>query len=302
MTVKPPFSRREAGSKAWIQNDLPDTARIAISHLLYDLVDRQYVGGWIDIDKEARRIAREEPLNYDRGKVASSQNACLSTENILKALSWNKVFDFCERLHTHLAAEVSRWDSFTNEYDIQTNREEVQRYIADELQRIFLEEHLAYSFVQGEVRRRGRSHTRQQVAKAEPTLGDPRLNDAREHYAKALRYFEHPSKPDFENVVKEAVCAVEAAARHLFPQTNSKTLGEVIRQIKGAREGQLPKPLADTITGLYAYRSAGEGVSHGGTDGGRATQAIAEYTLAIAASQIILLHEIASTAEVDVPF
>lgn len=302
MTVKPPFSRREIGSQTWIQNDLPETSRIAILHLLHDLVDRQYVGGWIDIDKEVRRIAREEPINYERSKVESLQNACISIETILKSLPWTKVFDFCERLYSHLATEVHRYDNFGNDYEVQTNREEVQIYIADELQRIFLEENLAYAFVQGEVRRRGRSHTRQQISKAEPTLGDLRLTDAREHYAKALRYFEHPSKPDFENVVKEAVCAVEAAARHLFPQTHAKTLGDVIKQIKGSREGQIPKPLADTITGLYAYRSAGEGVSHGAADGGKATQAIAEYALAITASQIILLHEIASEAETAVPF
>jgi hypothetical protein len=212
------------------------------------------------------------------------------------------MFDFCERLHSHLASAVRHWDDFAHDWDVVTDREEVQRYVAEELQRIFLEEHLAYTFVQDEVRRRGRSHTRQQVAKAEPTLGDPRLNNARAHFAKALQYFDHPSKPDYENSVKEAVCAVEAAARHLFPHTNAKTLGEVVNRIRGAGEGQLPKPIADTLTGLYAYRNAGDGVSHGGADGGKATQAIAEYALVVAASQIILLHEIASAAKANVPF
>jgi len=301
MAVEPPFSRRTTGSQ-WVQDDFPNTARTALNHLLHDLIDRGYIEGWIDIDKEVRRIARDNPKVYSRDKVASIQDARVSTETILQTLSWEKVFDFCERLYSHLASDICSWNGFANEWEVEIPREEIQNYISDELQRIFLEEHLAYSFLQGEIRRRGRSHTRKQLSKAEPTLGDPRLNSARKHYVKALAYFEHPSKPDFENAVKEAVCAVEAAARHLFPKAKAKTLGKVINRIKGTQEGQLPKPLADTITGLYAYRNAGDGVSHGGADGGKATRHIAEYALAIAASQIILLHEIASAAEADVPF
>lgn len=301
MAVLPPFSRRTVGSQ-WVQNDFPISARTALMHLLHDLVEKKYVADWIDVDKELRRIARADPKIYDKTRVASSQEARISTKNYLDSLPWENVFDFCERLYSHLAADVYSWDDFSKDWEVQIPREEVQNYISDELQRIFLEEHLAYSFLQGEIRRRGRNHTRKQVSNAEPTLGDPRLNIARKHFAKALNYFEHPSSPDFENAVKEAVCAVEAAARHLFPQTKGKTLGEVINRIKGTQEGQLPKPLADTIIGLYAYRNAGDGVSHGGTDGGKATRHVAEYALAIAASQIILLHEVASTAEADVPF
>lgn len=302
MAVKPPFSRRTIESQQWVQYDFPNTARTALNHLLHDLVDKNYIDGWIDIDKEIRRIAREKPLIYDRKNDAYIKEARGSTETLLQKLSWEKVLDFCERIYSQLASEIRDWDGFSNEWEVNTSREDVQSYISNELERIFLEEHLSYSFIQGEVRLRGRSHTRKQISRAEPTLGDPRLNSARQHYAKALNYFEHPSKPDFENSVKEAVCAVEAASRHLFPQTKAKTLGEVINRIKGTQEGQLPKPLADTITGLYAYRNAGDGISHGGSDGGKATQQIAEYALAIAASQIILLHEVASAAEPDVPF
>ncbi len=301
MTVNAPFSRREMGAKEWVQEDFPQSARIALLHLLHDLVHREYVGGWVEIDKEVRRLAREAPLEYELGDSETLRNARIDTEGILSRLPWPKVFDFCERLQSHLATEVHEFD-FNGNREVLTDREEVQRYMADELQRIFLEEHFGYSFVGGEVKRRGRLHTRKQIAKAEPTLGDPRLDDARVHFAKALRCFDHPSKPDFENCVKEAVCAVEAAARRLFPHIKAKTLGDVINRIQGSGEGQLPKPLANTIGGLYAYRGAGDGVTHGGADGGKATQAIAEYSLALAASQIILLHEVASEAEADVPF
>ena len=302
MPIKPPFSQRLGGSQPWIQGDFPETSRTALLHLLHDLVDRSYVKGWIDIDKEIRRIAREAPLVYDRDLAETFQEARISVENIIETLTWSKVFDFCERLYSHLASPPSHWNDYLEELEDSMPREEVQRYIVEELQRIFLEENLGYSFDQDGVRRRGRSHTIQQISKAEPTLGDPRLNTARQHYKKALHYFEHPTKPDYENTVKEAVCAVEAAARNLFPDTKSKTLGEVVKRIRGTGEGQIPKPISDTITGLYAYRNSGDGVSHGGARGGKATPAIAEYALSLAASQIILLHEVASEDKEEVPF
>jgi len=298
MTVKPPFSRRIVSSQ-WVQDDFPDSARTGLLHLLHDLVDRRYVKGWIEIDREIRRINREHPQLYDQQKVESSQNARLSAEQLLRTIEWQKIFDFCERLQSHLAASIDDWNGH-----VEIDREEAQLYIGDELQRIFLEENLAFSFdqEQGEIQRRGRGHTLQQIAKAEPTLGDPRLDNAREHFTKAMQYFSNRTRPDYENTVKEAVCADEAAARNLFPHVKAKTLGEVIKQIQGSGEGQLPKPLADSISGLYAYRNAGDGVSHGGADGGKATPAIAEYAMAVAASQIILLHEIASLPKADVPF
>ncbi len=298
MSVKPPFSRRIVSSQ-WVQDDFPDSARMALLHLLHDLVDCRYVNGWIEIDREIRRINREAPQIYDHQKVDSVQNARLSAEQLLRTLEWQKIFDFCERLQSHLAASIDDWNGH-----VEIDRGEVQLYIADELQRIFLEENLAFTFdhEQGEVQRRGRGHTAQQISKAEPTFGDPRLNSAREHFRKATQYFNNRARPDYENTVKEAVCSVEAAARTLFPHVNAKTLGEVIKQIQGSGDGQLPKPLADSITGLYAYRNAGDGVSHGGADGGKATPAIAEYAMAVAASQIILLHEIASLPKADVPF
>jgi hypothetical protein len=302
MPVTPPFSRRASEPQPWIQDDWPKSARMALLHLLHDLVDRQYVSGWKAVDKEIRWIAREAPGEYSSSWDQATNDARQSVLALIIDLPWGKVFDLCERLYSPLAVAVYRPDSSEEHWIVETSREKAQQYIEDEVQRIFLEEHFAYSFEKGEVTRRGRSHTKDLMSKAEPTLGDPRLNEARAHYVKARRYFEDPSKPDYENAVKEAVCAVEAAARRLFPHTNAKTLGDLVKRIQGSGEGHLPKPLAETVTGLYAYRSAGDGVSHGGSDGGKVTPAIAEYVLAVTAAQVILLYEIARASETSAPF
>jgi hypothetical protein len=132
-------------------------------------------------------------------------------------------------------------------------------------------------------------------------MGDSRLPRARAHFNKALTFFRDVSKPDPENVVKEAVCAVEATARALFPDGGS-TLGDVVKTMTGSGVGQLPKAIAKTFEGLYAFRSGGEGVGHGGATGGAVTMELAEYTLALAASQIVLLVNLAASLEPDIPF
>jgi hypothetical protein len=101
--------------------------------------------------------------------------------------------------------------------------------------------------------------------------------------------------------VKEAVCAVEATARVLFP-SGGATLGDVVKSITGSGLGQLPKPIAQSFHGLYGFRSGGDGVGHGGGAGGAATKELAEYALAVAASQIVLLVDLAAALDPDVPF
>ncbi|MCG8620160.1 MAG: hypothetical protein MI802_28400 [Desulfobacterales bacterium] len=301
MQAATPFSLKVSGPHQWIKDDFPLTARTALRHLLYNLIDLGYLPNWIDIDKELRRLIREQPVEYDRESVPDREKAKESAETILYNMAWDKVFDFCERLYSYVVRDVEEWE-FNTGPEIITTKKEIQEYLEKEIQRLIEEENLAYSFKEGEIHLRGRSHTVKQMHKAEPTLGDPRLNNARIHYGKALQYFQDSKKPDFENAVKEAVCAVEAACRGLFPDIKAKTLGEAMKRIRGHNTGQLPKTISDTITALYAFRNSGEGVAHGGSTGGKVTMSIAEYVISIAASQIILLHETASELELDVPF
>ncbi len=283
----PPFSARIRGAVAPIDNDFPDSARIGLIHLLHELIARGYIRDWKTVTRELERITRLEPNTS-------------AARDLLLTVPWENVFDFCERLYSHLAEEVANHDGFGN-IEIVFTKSEIQKYIAVELQRLFLEENLAFEFFSGLVRRHGRRNTQDRIAAAELVLGNPRLSQALLHYSKALKFFRNPSQPDYENTVKEAVCAVEAAARVLFPDAGS-TLGRIVSGITGNDEGRLPKSIADTFHGLYGFRNGGQGVGHGGATGGPATKGIAEYALAVAASQIVLLVEIGALSESDVPF
>jgi hypothetical protein len=272
---------------------------VGLLHLLSDLVERDYVANWGRIAKEVQRIGRQSPSEYTDSH-ADNKRARTNAESVLSDLAWEKVFDFCERLYSHLSREDGYWSD--GDWIVNKSRAEVQAYIADELRRLFLEENLAYEFSEGIVRRRGRKHTVDVAARAAVVLGDSRLDSARKHFGKALQFFRQPSKPDFENAVKEAVCCVEAVGKALFPQAKAATLGDLAKWLVTNRDVRVPKALGQTLTGIYAYRSGGDGVGHGGAKGGPATAEVAEYVLAVCASQVIYLVDLANSQEPEVPF
>src|SRR5579864_2251275 len=129
----PPFSARNRGTHAQIDNDCPETARIGLLHILRRLVDQNYVEGWDGVIGELQRIARVRPEHVS---YANAQDA----EQLLLALPWDKVLDFCERLYSHLTQDSYRYNRETEESVLITPRSEVQEYTAKELQRLRSEE------------------------------------------------------------------------------------------------------------------------------------------------------------------
>jgi hypothetical protein len=108
-------------------------------------------------------------------------------------------------------------------------------------------------------------------------------------------------KVDHENTVKEAVCAVEAAAKELFPDAKAKTLGEFVGWATSSERNLFPKTIGNTFVGLYGFRNSGEGVAHGAASGGAVTAELSEYVLGLSASQIIYLADLARSDE-EPPF
>lgn len=235
-----PFSARNKGAHRQIDAEFPETARVGLLHLLMELLEKQFIAGWIPLARELRRIARLSPVDYDNSKASSIQQAKRDAEAALIDLAWDKVYDFCERLHHHLSQEVGYYNHNYDGYEVTTSKAEVQTYVEDELQRLFTEEELAFEFAEGLVRRRGRKHTVDQTTRAQVVLGDPRLANARRHYDKAMQFFRSPSKPDYENCVKEAVCAVEAAGKVLFPTAKAATLGDLAKWLTTTKEVVVP--------------------------------------------------------------
>lgn len=298
--VNAPFSSRNRAGRSLVDNDCPASARTGLLHLLADLVDKRYLENWCVVAREQQRIARLPPVTYLMHSSVHEKQARKDVEDILSALPWDKVYDFCERLFSHLVRPVGYFNN--GEFCEETSKADIQSYVNSELQRLFMEEGLAFEFTDGLVKRQGRQHTVNKTAKAQMVLGDARLTLARTHYDKALKFFRNPASPDYENCVKEAVCAVEAAGKILFPEAKAPTLDGVIKWLMASNEISFPKSLGHTYTGIYAYRNGGDGVAHGATQGGAATVEVAEYVLAVCASQIIYLVDLANGRENEIAF
>lgn len=294
--TKPPFSARNRGAHRHIDSDFPSSARNGLLHTLVELIEKEYVKSWGAVARELRRIDRQAPVSYNESSASGQRQAEIDAKTILNEMSWDKVYDFCERLHNHLACATGY--NWNDEFHEKTSKEEVKNFIAEEIQRLFEEESLAFDFGQGLVQRRGRKHTTEITTRAQVVLGDPRLSNARRHYDKAMAFFRNPNSPDFENAVKEAVCSVEAAGKTLFPSARAATLGDLAKWFSSTKDVAVPKALAQTITGIYAYRSGGDGIGHGGSAGGIATAEVTEYVLAVCASQIIYFVDISAQNDV----
>lgn len=72
--------------------------------------------------------------------------------------------------------------------------------------------------------RKGYIQTTKSVNKVMSVLTDPKLTKTRTHYMKAIEYFYNMKNPDYENTIKESVCALEASLIALFSRELPKIL------------------------------------------------------------------------------
>lgn len=78
------------------------------------------------------------------------------------------------------------------------------------------------------------------------------------HIKKAIQLYADRTNPDYDNAVKEAISAVEAAAKMLTGQENA-TLGKAINKLKN--QGNMHQTLAEAISKLFGWAS--DTVRHG---------------------------------------
>jgi hypothetical protein len=128
----PPFSGRNRREKVWIEEDFPDSARTGLLHLLKHSVDMDYLSGWPAIAEELGRIARAAPQDYDPRYIESVKKARFHAETFLNQLGWDRVYDFCERLHSHLAQATAREQ---NGEIVTITKAQSQLVFAEEMQR-----------------------------------------------------------------------------------------------------------------------------------------------------------------------
>jgi len=295
------FARRHAvASRPVVEDDFPDSSVVGLIYVLDSFVEDRAINDWTTICKEALRTTRRYRDTLP-GKELETKDLVLS---ILKAYDWFMVFTFCERIYSVVLKPVGHKEQvgFDQEWVEDEDISSVRRRFQDEINTLMDEDGFSYEMVDGVFVRPGLHHTRKSLERANKVLGNPVLRESLIHYNKARRFFRSLKDRDYENSVKEAVQALEACAKSLFPDVKAKDLNEFSSRMRGTGEHSIPPAIAEGIKKLYAFRGSASGVAHGGANGGIVTAEVAELVLSLSASYITYLAamDAARSMEADV--
>lgn len=109
---------------------------------------------------------------------------------------------------------------------------------------------------------------------------DSPVTEANKHLSKAHTLLSNPRHCDYENSIKEAICAVETMARFVTG-IDSNTLSDCIKKLH--KNHPLHPALKESILKLYGYCSDCDGIRHGSKPGHNA------YVPTIAEAKFILV-------------
>jgi len=276
-----------------VDKEVPESARIGLISILSRLVQKTYISDWDMLASEALHTWRRLSSEFtDSGEYICTLG--------VKALAWDRFYVFCERVYRILQAP-SRYDE--NGEIVETGPlTEAQRYYADEINELLAEENLTYEFVGGIFQRRGRPQTQKSLQRVSSVLADSRYTQVRNHYNKAVQFFNERPNADVQNCVKEAVCALEAFVEIIFGKKAAKGFDEVIRSKQGNSIGQIAPTIADGIIKLRAFRGNAQGVVHAALEGGYVGPVEAELVLSLVASYITYLNDTFLSQELEAPF
>lgn len=281
---KLPFNQRfgERSIKP-IDNDFPDTARIALFNLVKTLEDRGYIldEPWEKIRIELLRTGRIEYREIDESIYI------LDCRNIISDMEWFRIYIFCERLYENLLCPKGFYSM--GDFIETENLEQVREFYTKELNNLLLEENIAFKFELGEFTKPGRAQTNKNLMRANSVLIDPKLRNVKTHYIKAQKYFNQKPEPDNENCIKEAICALESCLDILSGEGVSKDFTKNIKKFGGTTEDKIPMPIIDSMIKIYSYRGAGIGIAHGNIKGLRVTNIETELIISLVATYITYL-------------
>lgn len=275
-----------------VTDSFPDSARIGLSFILEDLVDKNF------IEKEYNEKTKYKFINYEIARICRDMNPVTDSRihPKLYQMEWYKVYEFIERMY-HKLKEVYKYDINGNiEYE-EYNLTFVQEYYSKEIKNLLSEENIGYDFHQGLFNRKGYLKTSKAINSAMAVLSDPKLNKSRLHYMKAIQYFNKIKEPDYENTIKESICALEASLITLFSPEISKNFDLAIRKLSGNDISKIPAPIIESIIKLYGYRNSGSGVAHATDKGLKVTAKEAELIISLTADYITYFYSVLNNCE-----
>lgn len=199
------------------------------------------------IDKLGLALTLSTGVSLENKKLTMLQNHILNCP-------WNEVYEFIE-------AHVSSVDD-------EDRKQRIQEYNA-----LFESEKSGYRFVNGELIPITNNEELTAIEEAGSTLFD----SVNEHIKKASSLYSNISTPDYENSIKDSICAVEAICC-IITENKNATLGEALKKLEN-KGVKLHKALINSMSSLYGYTSDEGGIRHGSIDFTGATSEDAKYML-----------------------
>lgn len=99
------------------------------------------------------------------------------------------------------------------------------------------------------------------------------------HISKALDLYADRKNPDYENSIKDSICAVESMCCIITGMTGKgATLGAAIKKLKD-NGVHIHPAMENAFSSLYGYTSDENGIRHGGIDFTNASAEDAKYML-----------------------
>lgn len=156
-------------------------------------------------------------------------------ENFFGKLTWNDVYDFMEFFVSN----------FEDKYTVKN--------VSININTVLEEEKAPYRILKGEVIP---LTSKEEIKEIEKALNVPdKFKSVREHLLKALSKWSDRKNPDYENLIKESICAVESLAEML--QGKKGTLGDLIKNL------DIHPALKNGFKKLYGWTSDDSGIRHG---------------------------------------
>lgn len=286
------FNQRFGTSKkAKMVNDFPDTAKIALTHILVDYYRSLNLISFEKVIREMDRIGRLIPQQI----TTESIDYFSEFYQRIAQMKWEQVFCFCERVYSHLL--YSRQYGASEENLIQ-----VKQGFEKEINNLLGEENIGFFFKEGSFQRLGRAHTNKSLEQVNSVLSDPKMEAVKLFFQKSENFFQQIPKPDSANCIKEAECALEATLDIIFIE-KVKDYDRALNNIQNETGILIPRTIIESVKKIYAYRGDATGVAHASEEGSRVTPLEAELVMSVIASFITYLYDaIILPREASVPF
>ena len=285
------------------EKTFPPEARSTLMFILENHIRKNVINnnndeidGWAQIYRELLRVSKQpfQEVN-DRNITAALVN------QLLLKIQWNEVFCLCERIYKKITNQL-QYNSYDQELVEIASVEDTKNRFEYDINDLLAEHNLPYNFVNGVFIKPGHLQTQKNINRSAAVLNRAELRKVREHFNKAIEYFTIENKLDYNNSIKESLCALELTAETMSGKKVSKDFNKEIQQFSGIGEDKIPPLLIAVMIKLFAYRGGADGVAHGLTEGYRVSENECELVISTTAALITYLIDFFTSQKENIPF